>query len=235
MAAGPLRPGYHDSGFIDLYGNGNYVDEREFGEIFDYFQNPADTVYTLLAAYPHLSPSTQQQVISYLQTNYGPGAKYDFTKIAHIGWGSGAAREVYDVPPEVSSRWGEPYESPYEPSTEPICGSCGYWQSFPPFSFYAAWQYAQVVGDNDPAIAKNIFDQMSSKLEDPLSDDTFTKKPYWLNLYLAGYQGYLEIATISWVSEKPESSRCLPAHVRHTSKRFSPRILRTRPSVSPEK
>jgi hypothetical protein len=91
LAAGPLRPGYHSAGFIDLYGNGGYADnpEKTMGEIFDYFQNPADTVYTLLLAYPHLSSTTQQQVKSYLQTYYGPGKTYDFTRIVHVGWGTG--------------------------------------------------------------------------------------------------------------------------------------------------
>jgi outer membrane protein assembly factor BamB len=197
LTAGPLRPGYHAAGFIDIYGNGNYTDEREFGELFDYFQNPADTVYILLQAYPLLSSTTQQQVKTYLQTNYGSGALYDFTNIVHVGWGNGAAREIFDIPPEVSSQWGETYTSPFDPSTEPICGWCGYWQHFPPFSFYAAWKYAQIVGNNEPAFAKNIFDQMSDKLESPLSDDIFINKPYWLNLYIAGYNGYLELQQLA--------------------------------------
>jgi hypothetical protein len=197
LAAGPLRPGYDPVGFIDLYGDGQYTDEREFGEIFDYFQNPADTIYTLLLAYPHLSSNTQQQIKTYLQNNYGPGSKYDFTKIVHIGYGTGAAREVFDIPPEVSSQWGQPYKAPYNPSTEPICGECGYWKSFPPFSFYGAWKYAQIVGNKDPVFAKNIFDLMSDKLEDPLSDSTFIAKPYWLNLYIAGYKGYLELQKLA--------------------------------------
>ena len=196
LTAGPLRPGYHAAGMIDMF-SANYTDSREFGEIFDYFQNPADTVYTLLLAYPHLSSATQQQVKSYLQTNYGPGSIYDFTKIVHIGWGSGAAREVFEIPPEAQSEWGQLYKSPLDPSTEPICGWCGYWQHFPPFSFYSAWKYAQIVGGNDPIFAKNIFDQMSNKLESPLSDEAFIEKPYWLNLYIAGYEGYLELQKLA--------------------------------------
>jgi outer membrane protein assembly factor BamB len=203
LAAGPIRPGYYAAGFVDIYGTGRYTDAREFGELFDYFQNPADTVYTLLSAYPHLSSTTQQQVKTYLQNNYGPGAKYDFTKIVHVGWGTGAPREVFDIPPEVSSQWGQPYTSPYNPSTEPICGWCGYWQHFPPFSFYAAWKYAQIVGDNDPAFAKNIFGRMRDKLEDPLSDSTLIKKPYWLNLYIAGYNGYLELQKLAGYPQDP--------------------------------
>ena len=200
LDAGPLRPGYHDMGFVDLYGSGRFTDERELGELFDYFQNPAETVYTLLLAYPHLSASSQQQVKTYLQNNYGPGKKYDFTKIAHIGWGSGAPREHLVIPPEMSGQWGDPYTSPYDPSTTPICGWCGYWD-FPPFSFYAAWQYAKIVGDNDPAFAKNIFDRMSGKLNAPLSNNTFTKKPHWLNQYIAGYKGYLELQKLAGYSQ----------------------------------
>lgn len=196
LDAGPLRPGYHAAGTIDWF-TASYSDSMEYGEIFDYFQNPADTVYTLLLAYPYLSLSTQQQVITYLQANYGPGEKYDFTKIVHIGWGGGAAREVYDIPIEEQDQWGQVYRYPFDPSTQPICGSCGYWQHFPPFSFYAAWKYAQIVGNNDPEFAKNIIDQMSDKLESPLSDETFIEKPYWLNLYIAGYEGYLELQKLA--------------------------------------
>jgi outer membrane protein assembly factor BamB len=197
LAAGPLRPGYYPAGFVDIYGIGNYTDDREMGELFDYFQNPADTVYTLLLAYPYLSSTTQSQVKTYLQNNYGPGSTYDFTKFVHIGWGTGAAREIFDTPPEFVNLWGKPYNSPYYPSTQPTCGWCGYWQNFPPFSFYAAWKYAQVIGNNNSAFAKNIFDLMNGKLEDPLSDSTFIEKPYFLNLYIAGYEGYLELQKLA--------------------------------------
>ena len=197
VAAGPLRPGYLVSGFINFYGNGSKTDEREFGEIFDYFQNPADTVYTLLLAYPHLSSTTQQQVKTYLQTNYGPGAKYDFTKIVHVGYGTGAAREVFEIPPEYADWWWLPYTSPYNPSTEPMCGICGYWHHFPPFSFYSAWKYAQIVGNNDPTFAKNIFNLMNSKIEAPPEDTFLIHKPYFINLYAAGYLGYLQLKQLA--------------------------------------
>jgi outer membrane protein assembly factor BamB len=197
LTAGPLRPGYHSAGFIDLYGNGGFTDERTFGEINDYFQNPADTVYSLLLAYPYLSANSKQQLITYLKDYYGPGAEYDFTNIVHVGWGTGAAREVFDIPSEISNHWGQPYASPYAPSTQPICGWCGYWQYYPPFSFYAAWKYAQVVGNNDPAFAKNIFDLIKNKLEAPVSDTTLISKPYWLHQYIAGYKGYLELQELA--------------------------------------
>lgn len=203
LAAGPLRPGYHDAGFLDLYGNGRFTDARTLGELFDYFQNPADTVYTLLLAYPHLSSATRQQVRQYLQTHYGPGAQYDFTRIVHVGWGTGAAREHLIIPAEVVAQWGDPYTSPFAPATEPVCGWCGYWQHFPPFSFYAAWQYAQIVGNGNAAFARSLFDRISGKLEAPLSDATFTQKPYWLNQYIAGYKGYLELQKLAGYAQDP--------------------------------
>jgi hypothetical protein len=34
-------------------------------------------------------------------------------------------------------------------------------------------------------------------LEPPLSDSILIKKPYWLNLYIAGYKGYLELQKLA--------------------------------------
>jgi hypothetical protein len=42
---------------------------------------------------------------------------------------------------------------------------------------------------------------MRNKLEDPLSDSTFNMKPYWLNQYIAGYKGYLELQTLAGYSQ----------------------------------
>jgi hypothetical protein len=38
---------------------------------------------------------------------------------------------------------------------------------------------------------------MKSKIEAPLSDTWYLEKPYFLNLYIAGYQGYLELQTLA--------------------------------------
>jgi hypothetical protein len=195
LDAGHLRPGYFSSGFPDQYANGSYSDARGFGEVLDYFQNPSDTIVTLLQALPYLSPSLQQQVKTYLQMNYGPNATYDFTRIAHIGWGSGAAREAYDIPTQEFQVWGTPYKSPLNPSISPICGGCGYWTLFPPFSFYAAWKYAQVFGD-----ASGILSRMDGKLNTPPPDNYLMDKPYILNLYIAGYQGYLGLQQLAGIS-----------------------------------
>ncbi|HMN31407.1 MAG TPA: hypothetical protein PKE45_24865, partial [Caldilineaceae bacterium] len=194
IAAGHLRPGYYPEAFADQYGNGSYTDEREFGEIIDYFSNPADTVYTLLLAYPLVSPAMQQEIKRYLQETYGPDAPYDFTRLVHVGWQNGASRQWSDIPARVFQIWAEPYNSPLNPSTHAICPQvCSYWKVFSPFNFYAAWKYAQIVGNNDPNTAKSIFERMRGKLEDPPSDLWLTRKPYFIHLYAAGYLGYLQL------------------------------------------
>ncbi|MCL5411957.1 MAG: PQQ-binding-like beta-propeller repeat protein [Patescibacteria group bacterium] len=200
LAVGPLRPGYHSISLADSRGEGRYTNEKEFGEIFDYFQNPADTIYTLTSAYPYLSATTQQQVKNYLQNNYGPGSTYDFTRIVHVGWGTGAGREAFDIPAEDFAGFGTNCHSPLNPSTTRICAATFY-QNFPAFSFYAAWKYAQIVGNGDQTTARNIFNSMSAKLETPPADSVLTLKPYWLNLYIAGYQGYLELQKMAGLPE----------------------------------
>ena len=42
---------------------------------------------------------------------------------------------------------------------------------------------------------------MSDKLEAPLDDATLLEKPYWLNAYIAGYQGYLELQKLTGSSQ----------------------------------
>lgn len=196
IAAGPIRPGYYDAGFADAYGMRGYSSvDVSFGKLFDYFQHPADTVYTLLLAYPYLSAGTQQSVKTYLQTYYAPGKTYDFTKYAHIGWTAGATREERIIPEDIWDDW----RPSYNPSTD---------AEYPPFFFYAAWQYAKIVGNNSPAFAKNLFDPIRNSLHAPLSNDTFTQKPYWLNQYIAGYKGYLELQKLAgYTQDSTVSSR----------------------------
>ena len=181
--SGHLRPGYHSAGMIDLFSRipDSYY---HFGEIFDYFQNPAETVFTLIQSLPYLSPQLQIQVKEYLQVYYGPNAPYSFTNIAHVGWSTGSSREVFTIPPDI---WTSRYAD-FGPQTSP----------FPPFSFYAGWKYAEIFGN-----PKQIFDKMQGKLASPLDDMTFIQKPHLLNQYIAGYQGYLELQNLAGYSESP--------------------------------
>lgn len=160
ITTGHLRPGFAPQGFYDFVGLNFFSDDEKMGELFDYFQSPGDTVATLLLSYPYLSAGTQSQVKTYLQNFYGPGKTYDFTKIVHVGWGSGGSREWADNPADWQSfenSVGKGAGGPLNPSTMPMCGEgCSYWKYFPPFNFYAAWKYAQIVGNGDVNMVKQF-------------------------------------------------------------------------------
>jgi hypothetical protein len=198
LAAGHLRPGYKPTSIADQYGRrGGYYTYIGYGELFDYFQNPSETVVTLIQALSYLSPALQDQVRTYLQTNYGPGALYDITRIVHIGWDTGAARETFDTHQNV---WNN-YFSTFGARTTPICTNCGYWTTFPPYSFYAAFKYAQTFG-NAQAILTAI--NSGSKLNDlntPPTDTYLLNFPNVLNQYIAGFHGYLKLQELAGVSE----------------------------------
>jgi hypothetical protein len=137
IAAGHLRPGYQSSGILD-YNSRVYCGD----DLQDYFHHPADTVYTLSIAIPYLSATVQAQAKTYLQSEFTRFPPYQYN---HMGWSSGAARELFDLPPEAQSDL---------PNNGPKTSSSFSGWSFNPFAFYAMWKYAQVFPDQ----ARTIFD-----------------------------------------------------------------------------
>jgi hypothetical protein len=177
IAAGHLRPGYMPNG-ITGYQLNQYTNADNLG---DYWSNPADTLLVLSRAMPYLSTDLQNQLKTYLHSEFGAYPPYSYT---HIGW-SGASREVYDLPPEAQS---------WMASISPSYGNMHYagWY-FAPYSFYAMWKYAQIF----PSDAKTIFDTSKSMLESPPADSYLTAYPQVLNSYIAGYKGYLELQKLA--------------------------------------
>ncbi len=147
---GHLRTAYGISGNFDRVGH------AECGEnLLDYWHDPSDSIYTLLRALPHLPAGMQPGALSYLQsefTNYSP---YNYV---HIGWAQGAAREAFDLPPEIQSALSAQPASAW--ATYDFSG----W-AWPPHLYYTLWKYAQVF----PANARQIFDaaQANAPLESP--------------------------------------------------------------------
>jgi outer membrane protein assembly factor BamB len=232
LAAGHLRPGFHDSGLWGQSAAGILYPYVEGDHLGEYYHNPGDTVTTLLSTLPYLSASLQTQVKNYVKSNYGPGAPYDFTKIAHIGWKNGALREIFTDTPERAAYVSEPADDPNKviatiPRTySKWTGELAAWK-FPQTSFYAAWKYAEVF----PAEAATVFNAMKGKLEPTSSspnyptDAQFVKYPYILNAYLAGYRGYMELerlAGLTWnisqSSKWSEYSRLLDLRINQFSK-----------------
>jgi outer membrane protein assembly factor BamB len=210
LTAGHLRPGYADSGipsgYFNYHGNTASVPGNHIGE---YFHNPADTLYTLSIALPYLSPSLQEQVKEYMQTEQ---INYPVQSIAHIGWNDGSSREAFIDPPEMTGVFtriiSDDGNYPFVASKRttiwypnPCCNDIINVGTFPQDSFYGAWKYAQATMTQ--AQAKNLFDSMKGKLQkageesNDLTNDTLQKYPYILNQYIAGYRGYLELEKLA--------------------------------------
>lgn len=175
IQAGHLRPGY--------YNQGNFM----YDELADYFKNPGETLYTLSIAYPHLSPSLQQQTRAYLQREFQD--YFDPVMYVSIGWAEGAAREWMPLPPEVQADLG---------AFPKRTNLGGFSWSYPPHNFYAMWKYVQLV---EPGQAVRAYDLAKSKLQVPVpsvaTTDYFRQKPYELNAYIAGYVGFLRLQELA--------------------------------------
>ena len=217
VAAGPLRPGFHDSGLLSQFLAGGYDNPVPNNHLIEYFSNPSDSVTVLVNALPYLSASLQSQVKAYLQTNYGitngVPAPYSFINYASVGWKNGAKREASDDTPEITAQLNDGYDANSYIANGPrsfiwvynnlyICGpKNGTNDGFPPDSFYGAWKYAQTF----PGTASNIFNLMKNKLcvADPtgtandMTDANLVKYPYVLNEYIVGYRGYMELEKLA--------------------------------------
>jgi hypothetical protein len=190
LSAGHLRPGYASHGHFDMPSQYQCGDD-----LVDYFHHPADTLITLLQAFPHLPPGLQPQVRAYLQNEF---TAYPPHRFNHIGWQDGAAREAFDLPPELDAA---------RASLPPQEGLLGFVWSSNPYNFYALWQYAAFL--NDPQQAHQLFQeaQSSDTLMDSLTtvpdNAVLARMPLVHNAYIAGYLGYLGLERLAG---QPESS-----------------------------
>ena len=183
--AGHLRPGYYNVNQFSLW-----------KELADYFDNPGDTIHVLSIAYPHLSPTLQTQVRSYLQQEFN--AYFNPTMYASMGWSSGAARESVDLPPEIEA----------DLSNHPPNVRAGRFSwEYPPHNFYAMWKYVEIFPDQ----ATTAYNLAKSKLVVPVpshvTNDYFSQKPFELNAHIAGYIGFLELQTAAGMTGTDASLR----------------------------
>ncbi len=181
MAAGDLRIGYYNNGQLSAE------------ELVNYFEDPGDTLYTLAAAYPYVSSSTQTQLVNYLKQEFAN--YFNPTMYTSRGW-TGATREAFDMPPEVAA----------DMQTKPkLAGgnyvyntSTNYSGVYHQFNFYALWKYAQIV----PADTLTVYNLAKSRVSFPSSyppvDDTnLTTFPWRLNNYISGYIGFLNLQKLA--------------------------------------
>ncbi len=195
VSKGHLRTGYLTTGILEqnqsLCGLPNLV---------DYFSQPMFTIYALTRALPYLSGTAKDQARSYIQSEYNA---YPLSSITHVGWGSGARREVPDPPPDVASA---------------LTGGTAS-GTLHPFAFYALWKYAQEFGN-----ASSLFSSVSSKFPTKDSDAELNETAFKLNAYIAGYKGYVELAKLagqpasSYQSYETELNRLMSMRASNFSK-----------------
>ena len=125
--AGHLRPGYFTGGLMDSGGPGAW----------DFWANPGELINTLSQASALLDDAQRAALREYMAKEI---ASYPPWRIGFMGWGQGALRELFDIPPEeMNGTVGRPTVSL---NKEP--------QGPPSFdSIYAMWNYGQATGDWD--------------------------------------------------------------------------------------
>ncbi|MGH2538038.1 MAG: PQQ-binding-like beta-propeller repeat protein [Candidatus Promineifilaceae bacterium] len=182
LDAGHLRPGYMSHGIFDFRSR-----TQDCGDyLSDYWHLPAETLYTLIIALPHLPVTLQQPVMDYLQAEYEAFPPHE---INHIGWADGAAREIFDLPAEAEADL-----SNYPP--DPRNTEYDLW-GLNPFTFYATWKYAQLFGG-----ASAIYNVSKNDLEfPPPSNALLLDNPHAHNAYIAGYLGFLELESLAGAPE----------------------------------
>jgi outer membrane protein assembly factor BamB len=190
---GHLLPGYAPGpGKFDFQGS------RICGEdLMDYWHHPADTIYVLLRALPHLPSAMQAQARAYIQSEFNAFPPYQYN---HIGWQNGAPRDNFNVPPDVAATFAE-----HGPETS-VSGFPGW--NFNPFAFYALWMYADEFGNAAQIFsdAKAGASLMNSFNQIP-SNDVLAEMPFVHNAYIAGYIGYINLAQLANSSENLTSKQ----------------------------
>ena len=180
LAAGHLHIGYMNA---SQFGHtpGRY---RGLG---NYFENPAENLWVLLRALPHLQEPLKGQLKAFIQKEF---EAYPPATLASIGWKDGASRDYFLYPPEVDADRASFGPSPREEGFM--------WGGLPPINIYAMWKYAQEFGG-----APAIFESIKGKLGRLPPENGWRQYPYEINAYIAGHMGYLELEKLAG---QPESA-----------------------------
>ncbi|MFQ5575783.1 MAG: hypothetical protein ACE5G8_02210, partial [Anaerolineae bacterium] len=185
LNAGHLRPAYQGHGIFNLRAQFQCGDD-----LVDYWHNTAETIYILSLALPHLPPTMQQELKTYIQNEFNSYPPYNYD---HVGWRSGAAREIFDLPTDVQNDLtnNPPKQENYTFKNGGGWQNSGVWGRNP-FGFYALWKYAEIFGN-----AQTIYNDSKTRLESPPADTVLLSMPLVHNAFIAGYLGYLELEKLA--------------------------------------
>jgi hypothetical protein len=186
LAAGHLRPGWHNWGLMD---GSQYRWTDNWG---DHFHEPGQTIQTLLRALPHLPPPFEEQTRAYIKREFEAYPPYQY---AHIGWKDGAAREVSDLLPEAL-----PKLAAFGPQTTSDPGRGLTRWTFPPQVNYALYQYARVFGT--PELAAK-----TRPIKEIPPDDFLVLFPHTHNAYIAELVGLVKLAELAGQPDLQKQAR----------------------------
>ncbi len=191
LQTGHLQPGYY---------NGT----RNYQHLANYFENPGDTLYTLLLAWPHVSALLKPNLEKYIKQHYrlffedamygrtgfqlNNPPPYNLNNPADVG--QLQPRAALPLPPEITVDM-----SSHGPSL--LAGSGWPW-SYPQHNIYAMWMYAKTFHADDPAALAAIYNRAKSVLDSsPPDAAALTLEPWVHNAYIAAYQGFLNLQTLA--------------------------------------
>ena len=148
-------------------------------ELDDYWHNPAETVYTLALAIPHLPAQLRAEAKEYLRSEF---ERFPPTEFVHIG-PEGARREYAELPPEFGADWPRRHAQADTPQTQ------AHWPgwSFNPFNIYASFKYAELFPEQAGGILNALRDKVAALPDD---EGFLRERPHVLNVYIAGYFGF---------------------------------------------
>ncbi|MBI4136570.1 hypothetical protein HY469_00755, partial [Candidatus Roizmanbacteria bacterium] len=189
--AGHLRPSYMNANEFYWARVEDITMPRTAG---DYWYNPADTIYTLIRALPHMPTSQQTALRNYIQSEwaYAPPTQY-----THMGW-LGRKRERYDLPEEILPGGNTSQASDVLRAYSGQNwnrGTHDAWDGwdFNPFNYYAAWKYAQTFPEVSASSLLAEFRSNSTRIPEALpvisetqlfpNSDWLLNRPHVLNVY----------------------------------------------------
>ena len=132
----------------------------------DYWHNPAETVYTLAIAIPHLPSAMQSAALAYLESEFDAYPPYTYI---HTG-PSGAQRSFTGVPTEYQGNWASMFGQRGAPATQTEGGKQGY--SFNQFNIYACFKFAELF----PSRVDEIWNAVRNKVEQMPTDTAWLQE-----------------------------------------------------------
>jgi outer membrane protein assembly factor BamB len=176
LAAGHLHTGYFNASQFDHT-------PRRYQSLSDYFEDPAENLWVLLRAMPHVPEDLRAPLREFIQKEY---AAYPPATTSTIGWKDGASRDYFLYPAEVDAARANYPAGMHGGRSFPWRGQV------PPLAFYVLWKYAQEFGG-----PQEVYAAVKGKLPPLPPESDWLLYPYEINACIAGHLGYLELEKLA--------------------------------------